>query len=106
MDPLATPPAFVDVPLRPRFFQSSAFFPMPIVLLSTRAEDGQANLAPYSLCFPHLVGEDHALVLVTRSASKTAANLVRTGRLCVCFLPMTRRSWLTPSSCRRRCRPR
>jgi|GEM_PF-476029 len=85
--PLSTPPpAFVEVPLRPRFFQSSAFFPMPVVLIATRAPGGPVNLAPYSLCFPHVTSEGHRLVLVTRSASKTAMNLIRTGRASISFL--------------------
>lgn len=84
----ATPaPAFVEVPLRPRFFQSSAYFPMPVVILATRTEKGDVNLAPYSLCFPVVGDEGHRLMLVTRSASKTAANLQRTGRVSLNFLP-------------------
>ncbi|PKN59284.1 MAG: hypothetical protein CVU56_01075 [Deltaproteobacteria bacterium HGW-Deltaproteobacteria-14] len=78
---------FVDVPLRERFFQSSAFFPMPIVLASTRGPDGATNLAPYSLCFPHVSGDGHAMVLVTKRASKTAANLIRSGTIAINFIP-------------------
>jgi flavin reductase (DIM6/NTAB) family NADH-FMN oxidoreductase RutF len=78
--------AFDTVPLRPRFFQASAFFPMPIVLACTRGEDGEPNLAPYSLCFPVLDGGGHRLVLVITTASKTAANLERTGRVSISFL--------------------
>ncbi|MCC6624980.1 MAG: flavin reductase [Deltaproteobacteria bacterium] len=78
---------FVDVPLQPRFFQASAFFPMPIVLIATRGPDGAPNLAPYSLCFPHVTDEGHRLVLVMRSASKTAANLERSGRAAINFIP-------------------
>ncbi|TNF23647.1 MAG: hypothetical protein EP329_26960 [Deltaproteobacteria bacterium] len=79
--------SFVDVPLRARFFQSSAFFPMPIVLASTRGPDGATNLAPYSLCFPHVTGEGHAMVLVMKSTSKTAQNLIRTGLVTINFIP-------------------
>jgi len=78
---------FVDVPLRARFFQASAFFPMPIVLLATRGADGAPNLAPYSLVFPHVTDEGHRLVLVTRTASKTAMNLERSGRVAINFIP-------------------
>lgn len=84
---MPAPEPFVDVPLRPRFFQSSAFFPMPVVLLSTRGTDGAPNLAPYSLCFPHVTGDEHQLALVTRAASKTGQNLARSGRIAVCFIP-------------------
>jgi flavin reductase (DIM6/NTAB) family NADH-FMN oxidoreductase RutF len=78
---------FVEVPLRARFFQSSAFFPMPVMLLSTRAPDGQVNLAPYSLCFPQIESEAYRLLLVTRSRSKTAQNLIATGRVNLNFIP-------------------
>jgi flavin reductase (DIM6/NTAB) family NADH-FMN oxidoreductase RutF len=78
--------SFVSVPLRPRFFQASAFFPLPVVLLSTRGPEGEPNLAPYSLCFPVLSEELHRLTLVVTTASKTAANLERTGRVSLNFL--------------------
>jgi flavin reductase (DIM6/NTAB) family NADH-FMN oxidoreductase RutF len=83
----ASPNALVEVPLRPRFFQSSAFFPMPVVLLSTQNADGTDNLAPYSLCFPLVSAEGHRLMLVTKTSSKTAANLHRTGRVAINFIP-------------------
>lgn len=87
--PVAPPAAepFVQVPLRPRFFQASAFFPMPIALLGTRDEDGTANLAPYSLCFPDLAGEGHRMALVVRGATKTARFLARSGRVTINFVP-------------------
>ncbi|MCA9517472.1 MAG: flavin reductase [Myxococcales bacterium] len=88
-EPIAPPePApFVPIPVRPRFFQASAFFPMPVVLLATRNADGAVNLAPYSLCFPQVTADGHRMVLVTRSASKTAANLARTGQVAINFIP-------------------
>ncbi len=78
---------FVAVPLRPRFFEASAFFPMPIVLLATHGPDGAVNLAPYSLCFPHLSPDGHQMELVAKASSKTAANLQRTGRVSINFIP-------------------
>ena len=78
---------FVDVPVRDRFFQSSAFFPMPIVLLSTREPDGRTNLAPYSLCFPHVTAAGHQMVVVCQERSKTAQNLRRSGRVALNFIP-------------------
>jgi flavin reductase (DIM6/NTAB) family NADH-FMN oxidoreductase RutF len=90
-NPVNHPPesgtSFVTVPLRPRFFQASAYFPMPIVLLATRAPEGATNLAPYSLCFPHLTAAGHAMMLVMRSHSKSAQNLLRTGRVSINFIP-------------------
>ncbi len=62
---------------------------MPVVLVSTVAETGQINLGPYSLCFPHVVtGKDrHAMMLVARSDSNTAVNIVRTGKCAINFIP-------------------
>jgi flavin reductase (DIM6/NTAB) family NADH-FMN oxidoreductase RutF len=87
LSPSPVPAAdFVAVPLRPHFFQASAFFPMPIVLVATHAEGGLVNLAPYSLCFPHLSPDGYQMELVCRASSKTAANLKRTGRCSINFL--------------------
>jgi flavin reductase (DIM6/NTAB) family NADH-FMN oxidoreductase RutF len=84
---LAAEERFVTVPLRPHFFEASAFFPMPIVLLATRGGDGAVNLAPYSRCFPHLGNEGHRLELIARGSSKTAANLLSSRRVSVNFIP-------------------
>lgn len=81
------PAPFVSIPVRPRFFQSSAFFPMPVVLIATRNADGAENLAPYSLCFPRVTADGHSMVLVTRAGSKTAANLRRAGLATINFIP-------------------
>ncbi len=82
--PEASP--FVEIALRPRFFQASAFFPMPVVLLCTRGSDGAPNLAPHSLCFPRLGDEGHRVLLVITSESKTVANLARTGAVSINFM--------------------
>jgi flavin reductase (DIM6/NTAB) family NADH-FMN oxidoreductase RutF len=60
---------------------------MPVVLLATTNADGSANLAPYSLCFPLVDEHGHRLMLVMRPGSKTAANLMRSGRVSVNFIP-------------------
>lgn len=46
---------FTDVKILDNFYQTSCFYPMPVVLVSTLAESGQTNLGPYSLCFPHVI---------------------------------------------------
>ncbi len=67
------------------FYQTSAFFPMPTVLISTLAEDGRTSLGSYSLCFPYYIaGKDYyAMLLECRNSSNTAQNLLRSG---VCAL--------------------
>ncbi|MBL0019665.1 MAG: hypothetical protein IPP17_25350 [Bacteroidetes bacterium] len=61
---------FEDVPLLDNFYQTSSFFPMPVVLVGTLAEDGQTNLGPYSLCFPHIISGKHSMMLIARGNSK------------------------------------
>lgn len=78
---------FAAVEIKPKFYQSSSFFPMPVVLIATTAEDGQTNLGPYSLCFPEPSQGEGAMLLVCRASSKTAANLERTGRATIHFIP-------------------
>ncbi|MDD5447335.1 MAG: hypothetical protein PHY36_05580 [Methanocellales archaeon] len=77
----------VDVQILDNFYQVSGFFPMPVVLISTLAETGQTNLAPYSLCFPYLIIGRHAMLLITRETSNTAQNIKRTGLCAINFIP-------------------
>lgn len=76
---------FENVRILNNFYQTSSFFPMPVVLVSTISENGQTNLGPYSLCFPYrIAGEGRwAMKLNARPDSNTAINLMRTG---VCSL--------------------
>jgi flavin reductase (DIM6/NTAB) family NADH-FMN oxidoreductase RutF len=78
---------FVDVRILDNFYQTSSFFPMPIVLVSTVAETGQTNLGPYSLCFPYIVAGDHSMVLISREDSNTSLNIQRTGVCAINFIP-------------------
>ncbi|MGM0577915.1 MAG: flavin reductase [Myxococcota bacterium] len=78
---------FEEVPLRPHFFMASAFFPMPVLLASTRDEEGRTNLAPYSICFPEPSLGDDAMVLSCRPDSNTARNIRRSGRVALNFIP-------------------
>ena len=80
---------FVDVRIVDNFYQTSSFFPMPVVLVSTLAESGKTNLGPYSLCFPYIVtgGKIHAMLLMTRSDSNTALNITRTKVCSINFIP-------------------
>lgn len=80
---------FVDVRILDNFYQTSSFFPMPVVLISTLAESGQTNLGPYSLCFPHMItgGHCHAMMLIARGTSNTAQNIIRTKVCAINFIP-------------------
>ncbi|MGY5859502.1 MAG: hypothetical protein RTU63_09035 [Candidatus Thorarchaeota archaeon] len=80
---------FEQIRIVDNFYQTSSFFPMPVVLVSSLAETGQTNLGPYSLCFPHLIaGQDkYAMMLICREDSNTAMNIKRTGVCALNFIP-------------------
>lgn len=70
------------------FYQTSAFYPMPTVLVSTVSESGQTNIGAYSLCFPYYVaGKDYyAMILECRNSSNTAQNILRTKKCALNFI--------------------
>ncbi len=78
--------AFETMPVGPGFFQTSAYFPMPVVLVCTREPDGAANLAPYSLCFPAPIQAADGMILRCRADSNTARNLLRSGMASLNFV--------------------
>jgi len=71
------------------FYQTSAFYPMPTILVGTVSESGQTNLGAYSLCFPYYIaGKDYyAMLLECRNSSNTAQNLLRTKKCTLNFIP-------------------
>jgi flavin reductase (DIM6/NTAB) family NADH-FMN oxidoreductase RutF len=80
---------FKDVKILDNFYQTSSFYPMPVVLISTLSESGQTNLGPYSLCFPfRIAGKGKQSMLLTcRDNSNTAQNILRTGVAAINFIP-------------------
>jgi len=70
------------------FYQTSAFFPMPTVMVSTIADDGSTSLGSYSLCFPYYIaGKDYyAMLLECRNSSNTAQHLLRRGTCALNFI--------------------
>jgi flavin reductase (DIM6/NTAB) family NADH-FMN oxidoreductase RutF len=81
---------FVDIRILDNFYQTSSFFPMPVVLVSTLSASGATNLGPYSLCFPYIVvpgGKNHAMLLIARSDSNTAQNITRSKVCALNFIP-------------------
>ena len=47
--------SFKDLRIVDNFYQTSAFFPMPTVLVGTLDGEGRTNLGSYSLCFPYYI---------------------------------------------------
>ena len=83
---------FRNVHIQDNFYQTSSFFPMPVVLVCTIAETGQMNLGPYSLCFPYgVAGRRYQMVFNNRDNSNMGMNLRRTGLCTLNFIPDDRR---------------
>ena len=79
---------FKDVRIVDNFYQTSSYFPMPTILISTVSENGQTNLGSYSLCFPYYIaGKDYyAMILEARNSSNTAQNILRTKKCTLNFI--------------------
>ena len=80
--------SFENLRVVDNFYQTSLFFPMPTVVVSTLCEDGSTTLGPYSLCQPYYVaGKDYyAMLLCCRNSSNTAQNILRDGRCAINFV--------------------
>ncbi|MBQ9890411.1 MAG: hypothetical protein IJM39_03280 [Firmicutes bacterium] len=80
--------SFENLRIVDNFYQTSLFFPMPTVVISTLCEDGMTNLGPYSLVQPYYVaGKDYyAMLLQCRNSSNTAQNILRTGKCAINFI--------------------
>ncbi len=81
--------SFKDLRIVDNFYQTSAFYPMPTILVGTRSESGQTNLGSYSLCFPYYIaGKDYyAMILECRNSSNTAQNILRGSKVSLNFIP-------------------
>lgn len=80
--------SFENLRIVDNFYQTSLYFPMPTVIISTLCEDGTTNLGPYSLVQPYYVaGKDYyAMLLSCRNSSNTAQNILRTGKCALNFI--------------------
>lgn len=80
--------SFKDLRIVDNFYQTSAFFPMPTVLISTIADDGSTTLGAYSLCFPYYIAGKscYAMLLECRNSSNTAQNLLKRGVCAINFI--------------------
>ena len=80
--------SFENLRIVDNFYQTSLFFPMPTVIISTLCEDGTTTLGPYSLVQPYYVaGKDYyAMLLSCRNSSNTAQNILRNGKCALNFI--------------------
>ena len=80
--------SFKDLRIVDNFYQTSSFFPMPTVCVSTVNSDGSLNIGSYSLVFPYYIaGKDYyAMILECRNTSNTCMNILRTKHCALNFL--------------------
>ena len=85
--------SFKDLRIVDNFYQTSAFFPMPTVCISTINDDGNLNIGSYSLCFPYYIAgkEYYAMLLECRNTSNTCHNLLKRGKCAINFIPDDRK---------------
>jgi flavin reductase (DIM6/NTAB) family NADH-FMN oxidoreductase RutF len=86
-------PNFKDLRIVDNFYQTSSFFPMPTILISTLDDEGNTSLGSYSLCFPYYVaGKDYyAMILSARNSSNTSQNLLKRPKCTLNFLPSNKK---------------
>jgi flavin reductase (DIM6/NTAB) family NADH-FMN oxidoreductase RutF len=86
---------FEELRIVDNFYQTSSFFPMPTILISTLNEDGSTTMGAYSLCFPYYIAGKsyYAMILECRNSSHTAQNLLRTGKCALNFLSDSKKNF-------------
>jgi flavin reductase (DIM6/NTAB) family NADH-FMN oxidoreductase RutF len=78
---------FVDVNILDNFYQTSSFYPMPVVMCTTVSENGLTNIGSYSLCFPFGISKNHYMMLISRGNSNTAENIRQHKTIALNFIP-------------------
>lgn len=87
--------SFENLRVVDNFYQTSLYFPMPTVVVSTLCEDGTTTLGPYSLVQPYYIAgkEYYAMLLECRNSSNTAQNILRTGKCALNFIGDSRKTF-------------
>jgi len=81
----------VNVALRDNWYQASSYWPSSFALVTTVAEDGRTNVAPYQLSVPFEVIGGRSILLISRPNSNTARNITRTGICALNYVEFDRR---------------
>ena len=85
--------SFKDLRIVDNFYQTSSYFPMPTILISTLDDEGNTSIGSYSLCFPYYVAGKgyYAMILECRNSSNTAQNLLKRPMCALNFLPNSKK---------------
>lgn len=79
---------FSEVAILDNFYQTSSFYPMPVVMVTTVSGNGMTNVGSYSLCFPFGIADEHYMMLISRGDSNTSLNLMNNNPHCsLNFIP-------------------
>ncbi|MBN2853152.1 MAG: hypothetical protein JXQ23_10500 [Clostridia bacterium] len=73
------------------FYQTSSFYPMPVVMVTTLNEEGLTNIGSYSLCFPFGIADEHYMMLISRGDSNTSVNIRERKYCALNFIPYRRK---------------
>ena len=86
---------FQELRIVDNFYQTSLFYPMPAVLVSTLTDEGTTTCGPYSLLAPFYVAGKpyYAFMLECRNSSNTAQNLIKHKKCAINFLPDDRKTF-------------
>ncbi len=81
--------SFKNLRIVDNFYQTSAFFPMPTIMIGTLADSGITTLGAYSLVQPYYVAGKgyYAMLLCCRNSSNTAQNLLKRNKCTLNFIP-------------------
>ena len=87
--------SFTELRAVDNFYQTSLYFPMPAVLVSTLTDEGKTTCGPYSLLAPFYVAgkEYYAFMLECRNSSNTAQNLIKHKKCVINFLDDDRKTF-------------
>lgn len=69
---------FKDLRIVDNFYQTSAFFPMPLTLIGTLDENGKTSYGAYSLIFPYYIaGKDYYAMVLGRTVFNRQLDVAR-----------------------------
>jgi flavin reductase (DIM6/NTAB) family NADH-FMN oxidoreductase RutF len=81
---------FVEIDPVDNFYQASSFIPMSFALVTTVHETGETGIGPHALLYPFGITKPYSMMLISRPSSGTAANIRRTGKCALNYVPFDR----------------
>lgn len=88
--------SFKDLRIVDNFYQTSSYFPMPTVLITTVSPDGITSAGAYSLCQPYYIAGKgyYAMLLLSRNTSNTCQHILNNGsKVAINFMTDERKNY-------------